>query len=200
MIRGMAQLDAVKGVAQALKHLERGEAAQALRVLDKVSWADLGWPDYWRVRAEAFLLLGEARRAAKCAEEGLHEAPDNLELLVVYIRALLQAQDYHKAQEALNHASQLFPQSLELQQLAETLAQHETASHPLPPSPMEAWRQPKNRPSRKPLFDEAEARAIRRAFQTPAYKPRNRPGFVLRAFLCLLLGLGLYWLWARNPG
>ncbi len=184
----MAQLDAARGIEQALKHLERGEAAQALRVLDKVSWADLGWPDYWRVRAEAFLLLGEARRAAKCAEEGLHEAPDNPELLALYVRALLHAQDYHKAQEALNQALELFPQSLELRQLAGEIARITSQDQTSPPAPL------KDRP-----FSEAEARAIRRAFQTPARKPKNRLRF-WPWVLWWLLGLGLYWFWLRNHG
>ncbi|AWR86744.1 tetratricopeptide repeat protein [Meiothermus taiwanensis] len=191
----MAQLDAARGIELALRHLERGEAVQALRVLDKVSWVDLGWPDYWRVRAEAFLLLGEARRAAKCAEEGLQEAPDNLELLALYVRALLHAQDYHKAQEVLNHALQLFPPSLELRQLAEQceIARTTPKARTSPAAPH------KDQGLERPPFSEAEARAIRRAFQTPAHKPKKRLRFWPWALLWLL-GLGGYWFWVRNLG
>lgn len=124
----MAQLDAASGIEQALKYLAKGEALQALRVLDRVSWVDLGWPDYWRVRAEAFLALGEARQAAKCAAEGLLEDPENIELLVLHVRALWQGGEYPKAQDVLNQALLLAPDNLELQSLADQLEAH-------PPSP-----------------------------------------------------------------
>ncbi|MGK0619592.1 tetratricopeptide repeat protein [Meiothermus cerbereus] len=219
----MAQLDAATGIERALKHLAKGEAAQALQVLDRVSWADLGWPEYWRVRAQAFLLLGDARQAAKCAWEGLLEDPDNLDLHVLRVRALLKAEEPLKAQEALNQALEVAPYNLELQALADSLeAQLEPNTQPpAPPAPMptaqflgnharDDWRTARDRSQDRPLFGETEARAIRRAFNGSsqahmgkgAGKTKGQGRSALWALVFVLAGFGLvlYWLWSQISG
>ncbi|MFN3392388.1 MAG: tetratricopeptide repeat protein [Meiothermus ruber] len=205
----MAQLDAASGIEQALRYLAKGDAVQALRALDRVSWVDLGWPDYWRVRAEAFLMLGEARQAAKCAGEGLLEDPDNLELLVLHVRALLQGGEYQRAQDALNHALLVAPDNLELQSLADALE----SQPPHPAAPAKTVLTPPHRDSSpiknsrwgKPPFTEAEARAIQRAFagNSRAYPsvgkskaPARRRWWGL-LFPLMAMGLVAYWLWPQ---
>ncbi|MCS7058098.1 MAG: hypothetical protein NZ849_02350 [Meiothermus sp.] len=127
----MAKLDAAAGIERALRHLERGEPVQALRVLDQVSWNDLHWPEYWQVRAEAFLMLGEFRHAASSAREGLTDAPEHLPLLRLYIRAVLRLGQPERACDTLGQALKLYPHDPELQELARELEQ--TGKTPLAP-------------------------------------------------------------------
>lgn len=206
----MAEPDVASAIEQALEYLAKDEAGQALQALDRVGWEDLGWPDYWRVRAEVFLRLGDARQAAKCAGEGLLEDPDNLELLVLYTRALLQGGEKQRAQEALNHALLVAPDNLELQSLAFALE----AEPPYPAAAAQNIQTPpfiQSRPVRasswgKPAFSEAEARAIQRAFAgtsradsraRTARAQGRRPGWGL-LFLLLGTGSGVFWLWSQT--
>lgn len=215
----MAQLDATTGIERALQHLSRGEPLLALRVLDRVSWVDLGWPDYWRVRAEAFLLLGDHKQAASSAKEGLVEDPDNLPLLLLHIKALAELGDLDKAQYALNHALRLAPHNLELQSLADSLDLQidqrpkapKTISLPpvqtIPDVPAHArndWKTAKDWRSGKPMFNEADASAIKRAFKannptSPNVRARRRKfSFMLPiGFLLLCVAFIGYWLWSH---
>lgn len=215
----MTQLDATTGIERALQHLSRGEPLLALRVLDRVSWMDLGWPDYWRVRAEAFLLLGDYKQAASSAKEGLVEDPNHLPLLLLHIRALTELGDLDKAQYALNHALRLDPNNLELQSLADSLDLQidrrpkapQTISLPpsqtIPDTPAHTrddWKTARDWRSGKPVFNEADASAIKRAFKANLPPLPNAPirrrntSFLLPVgFLLLCLAFTAYWLWSH---
>ncbi len=214
----MTQLDAATGIERALQHISNGEPLLALRVLDRVSWMDLAWPDYWRVRAEAFLMLGDYKQAASNAKEGLVEDPDNQPLLVLHIKALIELGDLDKAQYALLHALRLAPHDLELQSLANALElrldkqpKEPPAVRPrpvqtipdVPPQTRDDWKTAKDWRSGKPLFNEADASAIKRAFKANNPTLPGEPKQLRRDFSFLLpigfllLGLGFlgYWLW-----
>lgn len=190
----------------------------ALRVLDRVSWMDLGWPDYWRVRAEAFLMLGDYKQAASSAKEGLVEDPDNLPLLLLHIKALAQLGDLDKAQYALNHALRLAPHNLELQSLTDSLElqidQHSNAPKTISPPPVQTipdvpaharndWKTAKDWRSGKSIFNEADASAIKRAFKantptSPNMRVRRRNfSFLPVGFLLLCMAFIGYWLWSH---
>ncbi|GIW37643.1 MAG: hypothetical protein KatS3mg074_041 [Meiothermus sp.] len=215
----MAQLDAATGIERALQHLSRGEPSLALRVLDRVSWMDLGWPDYWRVRAEAFLMLGDYKQVASSAREGLVEDPNNLPLLLLHIKALMELGDLDKAQYALNHALELAPHNLELQSLADSLELQtdppstvsktltQSPAQTIPDTPAHArgdWKTARDWRSGKPIFNEADASAIKRAFKDgqPAL-PKASPKkhfltFLLPVgYLLLCLAFTFYWLWSQ---
>lgn len=214
----MSRLDATTGIERALQHLSRGKPLLALRVLDRVSWMDLGWPDYWRVRAEAFLMLGDYKQVASNAKEGLVEDPDNLPLLLLHIQALMKLGDLDKAQYALNHALGLAPHNLELLNLAGSLElqidQRSKAPQTISPRPAQTfpdtpahalndWKTAKDWRSGKPIFNEADASAIKRAFKvnTPT-APNPRVGrrdlsFLPVGFLLLCMALIGYWLWSH---
>ncbi len=212
----MTQLDATTGIERALQHISNGEPLQALRVLDRVSWMDLGWPDYWRVRAEAFFQLGDYKQAASSAKEGLEEDPNNLPLLLLQIKARMELGDLEKAQHTLTHALRLAPYNLELQSLAASLElQMErprvtpTVSPPsvqtIPDPPAHArneWKTANDWRSGKPIFNEADASAIKRAFQAGAPPrpkgPTRRKNFSFLApavFLLFCMAFAGYWLW-----
>ncbi len=215
----MTQLDATSGIELALQHLSRGEPLLALRVLDRVSWMDLGWPDYWRVRAEAFLLLGDHKQAASSAKEGLVEDPDNLPLLLLHIKALKELGKLDRAQYTLKHALRLAPHNLELQSLADSLELQidqrpkspKTVSLPpvqtIPDVPNHArddWKTAKDWRSGKPMFNEADASAIKRAFKAnnptlPEVQVRRRNfSFMLPiGFLLLCVAFIGFWLWSH---
>lgn len=215
----MTQLDAATGIERALQHISNGEPLLALRVLDRVSWMDLAWPDYWRVRAEAFWLLGDYKQAASSAREGLVEDPDNQPLLLLHIKALMELGELDKAQYALMHALRLTPHNLELQSLADTLElrldrqpKERTSVRPrpvqtipdLPPQARDDWKTAKDWRSGKPLFNEAEASAIKRAFKASNPTLPGEPKMPHRDFSFLLpigfllLGTGFigFWLWS----
>ncbi|MCS7067313.1 MAG: tetratricopeptide repeat protein [Meiothermus sp.] len=213
----MNQLDATTGIERALQHLSRGEPVLALRVLDRVSWMDLGWPDYWRVRAEAFLMLGDYKQAASSAREGLVEDPENLPLLLLHIKALVELGDLDRAQYALNQALRLAPNDLELQRLGDRLElQMDRRPHapktvyrpPTPTIPEEPaharddWKNARDWRSGRPMFNEADASAIKRAFtgHTPSMpKPRVQRrnfSFIPVGFFLLSLAFTAYWLWS----
>ncbi|GIW24680.1 tetratricopeptide repeat protein [Meiothermus sp.] len=212
----MTQQDGSTGIERALQHLTRGEALLALQVLDRVSWMDLAWPDYWRVRAEAFLLLGDYKQAASSAKEGLTDDPDNLPLLLLRIRALLELGELDKAQYALNHALQLAPQNLELQSLSNSLELRQdrkpkipqttpptpTPTTPDTPAHPHDWRN--TGPRRGKLFlSDADASAIKRAFENRRLRSPNIPvqrrsfAYLPVGFLLLSLALTAYWLWSQ---
>ncbi len=214
----MTQLDAATGIERALQHISNGEPLLALRVLDRVSWMDLAWPDYWRVRAEAFLMLGDFKQAASSAKEGLIEDPDHQPLLLLHIKALLELGELDKAQYTLLHALRLAPHDLELQTLADslelrldqrpkatptvTLAPVQTIPD-VPPQARDDWKTAKDWRSGKPMFNEADASAIKRAFKAnnPALpeepKKFHRDFSFLLPIGFLLLGVGFlgFWLW-----
>jgi len=217
----MAQIDAATAIQRANEHLSNGKPLLALRVLDRVSWVDLGWPDYWRARAQAFLLLGDYKQAASNAREGLHEDPDNLSLLTLHIQALLELHELDKAQHALLHALRLAPHDLELQGLADALElrmeQRNMERSSLPVNPVQTipdtpaharndWRTAKDWRSGRPLFSEADANSIKRAFNTnkPTSPGKSAGQSGSYAFLLpigfLLLGTAflLYWLWSNT--
>lgn len=216
----MTQLDAATGIERALQHISNGEPLLALRVLDRVSWIDLGWPDYWRVRAEAFLLLGDHKQAASSAKEGLVEDPDNQPLLLLHIKALVELGELDKAQYALMHALQLAPHNLELKSMADNLElrldqrpEEPPTARPrpvqtipdLPPQARDDWKTAKDWRSGKPLFNEADASAIKRAFKANNPTLPEEPRKLQRDFSFLLpigfflLGLGFigFWLWSH---
>jgi tetratricopeptide (TPR) repeat protein len=216
----MTQLDAATGIERALQHISNREPLLALRVLDRVSWMDLAWPDYWRVRAEAFLMLGDYKQAASSAKEGLVEDPDHQPLLLLHIKALLELGELDKAQYALLHALRLAPHDLELQTLADSLElkldqRPKTPStampapiQTIPDAPPEArddWKNATDWRSGKPLFNEADASAIKRAFKAQNPTLPEEPRTLRRdySFLLpmgfLLLGVGFigFWLWSH---
>jgi len=215
----MTQLDAATGIERALQHLSNGEPLLALRVLDRVSWVDLGWPDYWRVRAEAFLLLGDPKQAASSAKEGLTEDPNHLPLLILHLKALMELGELDKVQYTLWHALRLAPQNFELQSLADSLdlqinqlTKAPRAVRPplqtIPDSPDHArhdWKTAKDWRSGKPLFNEADASAIRRAFKThnrtlpnTSRAPRRNFSFLIPlVFFVLSMALVAFWLWSQ---
>ncbi|RIH86823.1 Beta-barrel assembly-enhancing protease [Meiothermus luteus] len=165
----MAKLSAAAGIEQARKHLERDEAVQALRILEQVSWTDLHWPEYWQVRAEAFLMLGEFRHAASSAREGLTDAPDHLPLLRLYVRAVLKLGQLDRARDTLDQALRLYPQDPELQGLARELEQRGKA----PPASV-----------RSP------------AGSKPSPSPKSRPEeWAILGLLFLGVGAIFLWLW-----
>ncbi|WP_051195836.1 tetratricopeptide repeat protein [Meiothermus rufus] len=199
----MTQLDAATGIERALQHLANGEPVLALRVLDRVSWMDLGWPEYWQVRAEAYLRLGAYRQAASSAKEGLAENPSHLPLWVVRIRALLELGELDKAQHALIHATSLFPGDLELERLARALeermgqpAKVPVASTSNKPFSESAW------PSSHPLLAKTEFSRIERIKpRNPvcSNEPRSAPSttaFLWPLFFLLWAGGSVaFWLW-----
>ena len=75
-------MDAAAGPLVRARHdLLRGRPDLALAVLGNVSGAELGSPDFWRVRALATYQLGRFEEAVQAAEQGLERAPNDIQLL-----------------------------------------------------------------------------------------------------------------------
>ncbi|RDI95006.1 hypothetical protein DV704_09090 [Meiothermus sp. QL-1] len=168
----MAQPEIRAEIERARTHLARGEPLRALRVLDQTSWADLHWPEYWQLRAEAFLSLGEFRHAASSAREGLTDTPDHLPLLQLYTQALLELKQWDRAQETLAQALELYPHDSRLQELAQQLKEGLKAGPEATPIPRKSPRRP-----------------------DPA-RPAPPEGWLVPLVLLLLAaGVTVFWLW-----
>jgi tetratricopeptide (TPR) repeat protein len=166
------------------------------------------------------LLLGDYKQAASSAKEGLVEDPDSLPLLLLHLKAQVELGELDQAQYVLAYALRLAPHNLELQSLADSLdlqIDQRSEAPPavsLPPAqtipdvPAHArddWKTAKDWRSGKPLFNEADASAIKRAFK--AHKPtlantsrvpsRNFSFLPPIGFLLLCMALTGYWLWSH---
>lgn len=185
-------LGAQTGIEQARAHLFEGQPSKALQVLDRVSWTDLGWPEYWLVRTEAFIQMGDFRLASSTAKMGLEEDPQNLPLIVLYVKTLNALGQFEQAYKVLREGQSIEPDNFELQDLErglktklKKLAKARQAEEKPQPAPerspsnphtnRDEWKTLKDDRTNQLLFTPSDAESIKRAFrnQTPTPVPAS---------------------------
>jgi len=113
--------NAPSGIEQAKAYLASRQPSKALELLDRTSWPDLAWSEYWMVRSQAFLQLEDYRQATKAVKMGLEENANHAELWILYVEVLLARGDLEQARAVLEEANAYLPSSLELQDYALSL-------------------------------------------------------------------------------
>jgi tetratricopeptide (TPR) repeat protein len=104
-------MDAAAGPLVRARHdLLRGRPDLALAVLGNVSGAELGSPDFWRVRALATYQLGRFEEAVQAAEQGLERAPNDIQLLDVLALANSERRRKKDALRVIDAAIDLRPE------------------------------------------------------------------------------------------
>lgn len=214
----MDVLGAETGIEQARAHLFQGQPTKALQVLDRVSWTDLGWPEYWQVRTEAFMLLEDYKLASSTAKMGLEEDPHNLPLIVLYLKALNALGQFEQAYKVLREGQSLDRHNPELGHLERGLknklkklakaAQAQEKPKPIaersPSNPYtnrDEWKTLKDDRTNQPVFTHSDAESIKRAFRPsnptpvpPSASPatQRRVSGIGIVFVLLALGATLF--------
>lgn len=184
----MEILGAQTGIDQARAYLFEGQPSKALQVLDRVSWTDLGWPEYWLVRCQAFMQMEDYKLASSTAKMGLEEDPQNLPLIVLYVKTLTTLGQFEQAYKVLREGQSIEPDNFELQDLErglktklKKLAKARQAEEKPQPAPerspsnphanRDEWKTLKDDRTNQLLFTPSDAESIKRAFRNQAPTP-----------------------------